>query len=197
MGGRETVNRKELKMEDDKKIVVENQEIDYKAEYEKAKAEAEKAKAEADKYKQAISKVNSENAEWKRKLQERMTAEEQQAEALAEKEKYYKSLERKLSLSEYNNKLSASIGDEQTRLEIAELLADGKNLEAIEKQNAYLSAYKETLTKQIREELLTQNPTPQPQVKLTETIDISKMGYKELNQFQRENPELYAKLKNK
>lgn len=190
MGGRETVNRKELKMEDDKKIVVENPEIDYKAEY-------EKAKAEADKYKQAISKVNSENAEWKRKLQERMTAEEQQAEALAEKEKYYKSLERKLSLSEYNNKLSASIGDEKTRLEIAELLADGKNLEAIEKQNAYLSAYKEALAKQIREELLTQNPTPQPQVKLTETIDISKMGYKELNQFQRENPELYEKLKNK
>lgn len=196
MGGRETVNRKELKMEDKQKIVVEDQ-IDYKAEYEKAKAEAEKAKAEADKYKQAISKVNSENAEWKRKLQERMTAEEKQAEALAEKEKYYKSLERKLSLSEYNNKLSASIGDEQTRLEIAELLADGKNLEAIEKQNAYLSAYKEALAKQIREELLTQNPTPQPQVKLTETIDISKMGYKELNQFQRENPELYAKLKNK
>lgn len=196
MGGRETVNRKELKMEDKQKIVVEDQ-IDYKAEYEKAKAEAEKAKAEADKYKQAISKVNSENAEWKRKLQEKMTAEEQQAEALAEKEKYYKSLERKLSLSEYNNKLSASIGDEQTRLEIAELMADGKNLEAIEKQNAYLSAYKEALAKQIREELLTQNPTPQPQVKLTETIDISKMGYKELNQFQRENPELYAKLKNK
>lgn len=189
MGGRETVNRKELKMEDNTTTVVENQ-IDYKAEY-------EKAKAEADKYKQAISKVNSENAEWKRKLQERMTAEEQQAEALAEKEKYYKSLERKLSLSEYNNKLSASIGDEKTRLEIAELLADGKNLEAIEKQNAYLSAYKEALAKQIREELLTQNPTPQPQVDLTKTIDISKMGYKELNQFQRENPELYAKLKNK
>lgn len=197
MGGRETVNRKELKMEDNTTTVVENQEIDYKAEYEKAKAEAEKAKAEADKYKQSISKVNSENAEWKRKLQEKMTAEEQQAEALAEKEKYYKSLERKLSLSEYNNKLSASIGDEQTRLEIAELMADGKNLEAIEKQNAYLSAYKEALAKQIREELLTQNPTPQPQVKLTETIDISKMGYKELNQFQRENPELYEKLKNK
>lgn len=187
MGGRETVNRKELKMEDNTTIVVED-EIDYKAEY-------EKAKAEADKYKQSISKVNSENAEWKRKLQEKMTAEEQQAEALAEKEEYYKSLERKLSLSEYNNKLSASISDEQTRLEIAELMADGKNLEAIEKQNAYLSAYKEALAKQIREELLTQNPTPKPQVNPTETIDISKMGYKELNQFQRENPELYAKLK--
>lgn len=131
------------------------------------------------------------------KLKERMTAEEKQAEALAEREQHYKSLERKLNMSEYNNKLSASISDEKTRLEIAELMADGKTFEAIEKQNAYLGAYKETLTKQIREELLTKNPTPQPLNDDKKDIDLSKMTYKELNQFQRENPELYDKLKQK
>lgn len=129
------------------------------------------------------------------KLKERMTAEEKQAEALAEREQYYKSLEKKLNLSEYNNKLSASIQDEKTRLEIAELMADGKTFEAIEKQNAYLGAYKETLTKQIREELLTKNPEPKPINNDTKDIDLSKMSYKELNKFQQENPELYEKLK--
>lgn len=127
------------------------------------------------------------------KLKERMTAEEKQSEELAQREQYYKDLERKLNLSEFNNKLSSSISDEKTRNEIAELMVDGKISEAIEKQNIYYSNYKENLKKQIKEELLTNNPTPAPQVDKTKkwsdyTID-------EKIKLSIENPTLYNQLK--
>lgn len=131
------------------------------------------------------------------KLREKMTAEEQQAQALVEKEQHYKDLERKFNLSEFNNKLSKTIQDEKVRNEIAELLVDGKTFEAIEKQNAYQLSYKETLTKQIKEELLTRNPIPTPDNGNNGTVSkdqFKKMTVEERTKIFNEQPELYKTL---
>ena len=130
--------------------------VDYKAEY-------EKLKSSYDKLKTANDKTSSENADYKRKERERMSAEEQKAVENEEREKYYKALERENAVHRYTSKLGGVIKDQKALTEIAELMADGEYDKAIEKQTEYLSKDRETLEKQIKSELMKQNPQAQPQ----------------------------------
>jgi hypothetical protein len=114
---------------------------------------------------------------------------------MAEREKYFKQLERTNNINEYAKSLS-HITDEKTRLEIAELLADGKIMDATKKQSEYQANNEAQLRETIRQELLSSNPTPPP-VNNTGTItkeQFSSMGYMERVKLANENPELYNQL---
>ena len=127
------------------------------------KAELEKMKAMYDKLKTANDKTSSENAEYKRKERERMSAEEQKALENEEREKYYKTLERENAVHRYTTKLGGVIKDQKALTEIAELMADGEFDKALEKQTEYLTKDKAELEKQIKADLLKQNPQARPQ----------------------------------
>jgi hypothetical protein len=130
--------------------------FDYKSEY-------ERLKSSYDKLKSANDKTSSENAEYKRKERERMSAEEQKLAETEEREKYYKALERENAVHRYTSKLGSVIKDQKALTEIAELMADGEYDKALEKQTEYLAKDRDTLEKQIKSDLMKQNPQPRPQ----------------------------------
>ena len=101
------------------------------------------------------------------------------------------------NFNEYAKKLSR-ITDEKTRLEIAELLAEGKTFEAMEKQNEYQANNEAQLRETIRQELLSSNPT-QTYPLANETGAVTKeqfaqMEYRDRVNLLNENPELYNQL---
>ena len=143
------------------------------------------------KYKALEDEKNDLNAKYLAKL----TDEEKREAEIAEREKYFKQLERTNNINEYAKKLS-HIDDEKTRSEIAELLADGKTFEAIEKQNEYQANKETQLRETIKQELLSSNPTPPP-VNNTGTItkeQFAQMEYRDRVNLLNENPELYNQL---
>lgn len=143
------------------------------------------------KYKSLEDEKNDLNTKYLAKL----TDEEKREAEIAEREKYFKQLERTNNINEYAKKLS-HIDDEKTRSEIAELLADGKTFEAIEKQNEYQANKETQLRDTIRQELLSSNPTPPP-VNNTGTItkeQFAQMGYLEKVQLYKTDPEQYNQL---
>ena len=109
------------------------------------------------KYKALEDEKNDLNQKYLAKL----TDEEKREAEIAERERYFKQLERTNNINEFAKKLS-HITDEKTRNEIAELLADGKTFEAIEKQNEYQANNEAQLRETIKQELLSSNPTPPP-----------------------------------
>ena len=141
--------------------------------------------------------LKTERDDYKQKYLDKLTEDEKRAEKDAEREKYYAQLERTNNINEYAKKLSR-ITDEKTRLEIAELLADGKTLEAMEKQNEYQANNEEQLRKTIKQELLSSNPT-QTYPLTNEGGAITKeqfaqMDYRERTKLYNENQELYNQL---
>ena len=143
------------------------------------------------KYKALEDEKNDLNTKYLAKL----TDEERREAEIAEREKYFKQLERTNNINEYAKKLS-HIDDEKTRSEIAELLADGKTFEAIEKQNEYQATREATLEETIKQKLLSSNPTPPP-VNNTGTItkeQFAQMEYRDRVNLLNENPELYNQL---
>ena len=143
------------------------------------------------KYKALEDEKNELNTKYLAKL----TDDEKREEEIAKREAYFKQIERENSVNKYAKKLS-HIDDEKTRSEIAELLADGKTFEAIEKQNEYQATREATLEETIKQKLLSSNPTPPP-VNNTGTItkeQFSSMGYMERVKLANENPELYNQL---
>lgn len=167
------------------------QTIDYKAEWEKIQAENEKLR-------QSITKTNSENADYKRKLQERMSEDEKQQQAQKELAEHYKAIERE------NNqiKLSKQLGfieDEAKLNEISNLFVDGDTVGGLTAVNAYVKDMQENLTKKIKAELLRTNPEPHPQSTGNGKQEVtkeqfSKMDYSARLKLKSDNPELYDKL---
>lgn len=145
------------------------------------------------KYKALEDEKNDLNTKYLAKL----TDEEKREAEIAEREKYFKQLERTNNINEYAKSLS-HITDEKTRLEIAELLADGKIMDATKKQSEYQANNEAQLRKTIRQELLSSNPT-QTYPLANETGAITKeqfaqMDYRERTKLYNENQELYNQL---
>ena len=111
-----------------------------------------------EKLKAALSKANSDAAEWKRKFRETQTEQERQAAELAESQKQmqeqldaYKAKER---VSSYANKLMAAGVDADTADLMAKSLPEGVS-------DDYFTAYKsfiETKTKEIESAALSKQP---------------------------------------
>lgn len=143
------------------------------------------------KYKALEDEKNELNTKYLAKL----TDEEKREAEIAEREKYFKQLERTNNINEYAKKLS-HIDDEKTKLEIAELYADGKIAEATDKISEFHTNRETQLRETIKQELLSSNPTPPP-VNNTGTItkeQFGSMGYHERVKLLNENPELYNQL---
>ena len=143
------------------------------------------------KYKALEEEKNELNTKYLAKL----TDEEKREAEIAEREKYFKQIERTNNINEYAKSLS-HITDEKTRLEIAELLADGKIMDATKKQSEYQANNEAQLRETIKQELLSSNPTPPP-VNNTGTItkeQFAQMGYQDKVKLYNESPDLYNQL---
>lgn len=154
------------------------------------------SKEEYAKIKAQFDKVASELAESKRKEKERMTADEKKQAELLEKEERYKAIERENTLIKLKAKVSKSVDDDTIATQVAELMADGKIIEAIEKQNEYIATMKTNIEKKVKEDLLRENPQPRAGDGSDPKNKKSILDYsmEELNKLKIENPTLYKKI---
>jgi hypothetical protein len=162
--------------------------VDYKAEFEKMQNDYAKLKSNFD-------KTSSEVADYKRKERERMSEDEKRSAENAERETYYKELERKLAMKDYADELS-DIADTKTKDNIVSLFADGKIVEALKAFKDFRAKDRVEMEKKIKAELLQQNPQANPQQGvggLTKEM-FDKMGVQERTKLYNEQPELYKKF---
>lgn len=114
---------------------------------------------ELDRLKASLSKSNSEVAEYKRKLQEKMTADERAEEARKEAEKTMReeleSLRREKTVSSYVTSLMGVGYDANTASKMASSLPDGISMEFFDSQKAFL----EQRESQIKADALKEQPT--------------------------------------
>lgn len=155
--------------------------------------------AEIKRLKDALSKSNSENADWKRKYNSKLTEEEQGKALQEEREAYVKSLEQKVARTELSAELSKGISDEKVLNGVVEDLIDGKNIDAIRKINKYIDEKVANAIKEHDAELLRSNPVPPPTTATggitQEQFDV--MSVAEKTALFREDRETYNKFMNK
>lgn len=129
-------------------------------------------------------------------LQDKMSEEEKAQAKLAEREEYYKQLEKENALNRFTAKLGKTIKDETVLAEVAGLFAEGEFSKAIDKQNEYLANYHSELEKSIKTSLMQQNPQPNPQkdkgVMTKEKFKTLSLAEKQ--QMATTDPETYKKM---
>lgn len=143
-------------MAEEKTTATAEETVDYKAKFEEMSLAYEKLKT-------ANDKASSEVADYKRRERERMGAEEKAKAESAEREEYYKSLEKENAQHRYTAKFSGLIKDSKTLTEVAKLMAEGEYDKAIELQVSYLTKQRAEIEKEIKAELLKSNPQPSPE----------------------------------
>lgn len=145
--------------------------------------------------KRALDKSNSEAAETKRKLREKMSAEEAKAQADAEElEKILnenKALKRERDVSKHNARFVAMGYDAALAAETAEAIVDGDTDKVLANQQKHL----ETFEKRIRAEALkdTPRPTEDSTDKVVTRESLMKMSAVERHDFAQKNPDAYKK----
>lgn len=153
---------------------------------------------EVAKLKNALSKSNSEVADYKRQLKEKMTADELKAKEDAEKQeklqKDYDALVREVSVSKNKAKLLALGYDDTLAGETAEAMVNGELDKVFANQKKHLDA----MEKKVRSEILKDTPKPNGGNgdKTITKEDFAKMTYSERANVYNENPELYNELTN-
>ena len=152
--------------------------------------------AEIDRLKAALSKSNSEAAEFKKQLREKMSAEELKAKEDAEKMealiKERDALLREKTVSNHKAKYLALGYDEKLADETAEALANGELDKVFENQKKH----NESVEKKIRADVLKETPKPEGgngSETITKEI-FSKMSIAEQYKYSMEHPEEYKKL---
>lgn len=146
---------------------------------------------ENSKYKSAISKVNSENAEYKRKEQERLTDDEKKAQHQKELEDRVAEYEKRFARS---NKVNDYIGigyDKALAEEIADAELEGKP--TAELHQKHLKAREEA----IKKELMKENPSikqGEPKPKVVTKEEYEKMSYSQKMELKEKNPDLFEKF---
>ena len=152
--------------------------------------------AEIDRLKTALSKSNSEAADYKKQLREKMTAEELKAKEDAEKwdeiVKERDALLREKTVATHKARYLSLGYDEKLADETAEAMANGELEKVFANQKKHLDA----MEKKIREDVLKDTPKPEGG-KGSETITkekFSKMSIAEQYKFSTEHPEEYKML---
>lgn len=152
--------------------------------------------AEIDRLKNALSKSNSEAANYKKQLNEKLSAEELKAKEDAEKWdeliKERDALLREKTITGHKANYLALGYDEKLATDTAEAMANGDLDKVFANQRKHI----ESVTKKIREEVLKDTPKPEGG-KGSETItkeSFSKMSIAEQYKFSIEHPEEYKTL---
>lgn len=127
-------------------------------------------------------------------LRKRMTDDERKAQEIADRETHYKAIERENSLYKYKADLAKSIKDNDILDNIASLYADGNYGDAIKAQNEYFARERENFEKQLKDELLRNNPTPAPQNDTANAKKANDYSMAEWNALKETNPEEYKRL---
>lgn len=149
--------------------------------------------AEIERLKNALSKSNSEAADFKKRLREKMTADEIKAKEEAEKQEKlqsdYDALVKKVTISENKAKLLALGYEDKLATETAEAMANGELDKVFANQKKHLEA----VEKKIRQDILKDTPKPDGgNAGTTITKEqFDAMGYTERLKVFNENPEIY------
>ena len=118
--------------------------------------------AELEKQKNALSKANSEAAEWKRKhnalLSEEEKKKQEDADKLAQMEQELADLRKGKTVSEYKAKFIAQGYDEALAEDTAKAMADGDSAKVFANQQKFLDEY----AKQVKADALKKTPKPTP-----------------------------------
>lgn len=152
--------------------------------------------AEIDRLKNALSKSNSEAADYKKQLREKMSAEElkakEDAEKIEELTKERDALLRDKTIASHKARYLTLGYDENLANETAEAMANGE----LEKVFANQKKHLESVEKKIRADVLKDTPKPEGG-KGSETITkeaFSKMSIAEQYKYSVDHPEEYKKL---
>ena len=152
--------------------------------------------AEIERLKAALSKSNSENAEWKKKHREALSEEERKAQETADLIKQLQeenaTLTRESSVSKHKAKFLGMGYDEALAGDAAVAMADGD----MEKLFSYQQKHQEALEKKIRADALKSTPKPVPNLRdgVKTLEDLRKMTPQERFEFAQNKPEEYKSL---
>lgn len=147
---------------------------------------------EIERYKNAVAKANSEAADYKKQLREKMTADELKAKEDAEKQEKYDALLKKVTISDNKARLLALGYEDALATEVAEAMVEGDTDKVFAAQKKHL----ESVEKKIRADILKDTPKPtggNGSATITKET-FSKMSLAEQYQFSVEHPEEYKKL---
>ena len=151
---------------------------------------------EVERLKAALTKSNSENAEWKKKHREALTEEERKTQETADLIKKLQeenaTLTRERNVSSHKAKFLNMGYDESLANDAATAMVDGD----MEKLFSYQQKHQEALEKKIRADALKGTPKPVPDKKdgaLTRE-QVAKMSVSEKVKLYQENPEQYKEI---
>ena len=151
---------------------------------------------EIERLKTALSKSNSENAEWKKKHRDALSEEEKKAqekdELIQKLTEQNNALTRESNISKHKAQLLGMGYDEALAGKAAEAMADGDMVKAFEYQQTHLEAFE----KKIRADALkgTPKPVPDKQDGVITREQVSKMSVTERMKFYNEHPEEYKEM---
>ena len=151
---------------------------------------------EVKRLKEALSKSNSENAEWKKKHRDALSEEERKSQEVAEELKQLREQNEKLvresNLSKHKAKFLGLGYDEALASDAAVAMVDNDT----EKLFSYQQKHQEALDKKIRADVLkgTPKPVPDKQDGVVTRDQVSKMSVSERLKFYKEHPEEYKEM---
>lgn len=151
---------------------------------------------EIERLKAALSKSNSENAEWKKKHRDALSEEEKKAQETADLIKQLQernaTLERESGLAKHKAKFLGMGYDEALATDAAVAMVDGDT----EKLFSYQQKHQEALEKKIRADALKGTPKPVPDKgEGAMTLEnLRKMSAQERYEFSQKNPDEYKSL---
>ena len=152
--------------------------------------------AEIDRLKAALTKSNSENAEWKKKHREALSEEERKAQETADRikqlEEQNATLLRESGVAKHKAKFLAMGYEEVLASDAAKAMVDGDT----EKLFSYQQKHQEAFEKKIRADVLKGTPKPVPnKAEGAMTLEaLRKMSAQERYEFAQKNPDEYKTL---
>ena len=152
--------------------------------------------AEVERLKAALSKSNSENAEWKKKHREALSEEERKAQETADLIKQLQeenaTLTRDSNISKHKARFLGMGYEESLANDAAVAMTDGD----MEKVFSYQQKHQEAFEKKIRADALKGTPKPVPGKRdgAVTLGDLRKMSTQERLEFSQKNPEEYKSL---
>lgn len=152
--------------------------------------------AEIERLKTALTKSNSENAEWKKKHREALSEEERKAQETADLIKQLQeenaTLTRESNVSKHKAKFLGMGYEEALATDAAVAMTDGD----MEKLFSYQQKHQEALEKKIRADALKSTPKPVPNKEggAVTRDQVAKMTMDDRIKFYQENPEQYKEI---